>query len=449
MHLSGAFIFIAILAGLFGATAAVASGRSARLLLLGGFFLSSISAQQDYFDNVLPTLLFPIQSRRTEAVGAVCLLLWLNVLVHGLRSGALVIPIQTFFLLMLGIYAGVVRVVHDGFQESVYSLIFAVVSIPVVSSVVVGYVRDRDDVLRLLRMIAATGIVWTFFVGLQFLANRSYLTFGNSFRFMGLLSNPQHAGAFVGSVLVVTFWLVVNDPSKQLRLIWMGMCAALALMLLWTGSRTALLMFVVGFSVAMYGRFGRLILWAPVGAIAVYVAMKLAEMLGISLLTSRLASIENTREVVWTNMLRNGLENPIVGVGQSEAGGSENGYLYGFSSFGVGMLILMLVFTAVSGWVAWKLFRLRGTVDRRWRMMIDVVLGLTAMYYAGGMFEGYFLSRVSTNHFLMLMVSGLAYVVLRQAHADADELEPSRAWEPQGPAAKNYGEGHDGAYVPA
>lgn len=444
---------IAVLGGLIGAVMALASGRSVRLLLMGGFFLSSIAMQLDYYGFVLPTLLAPLQRVRTEAVGGLSLLLWLSVLVHGLRNGALALPSQTLMLLVLGLYAGAMRVVHSGVNEATFSVVFATVTIPVVSMAVLGYVRDHDDVLRLLRGIAVVGIVWTFFVGLQFLANRNYLTLGNRFRFMGLLSNPQHAGAFVGSVLVVTFWLVTNDPARSLRMIWIGSCAALSLMLLWTGSRTALLMFIVGISVAMYARFGKLILWAPVGAIAIFVALKLAEMLNIDLLAGRLASLENTREVVWRNMIRAGLSSPLTGVGQDDAGGSENGYLYGFSSFGVGMVLLMFAYTAVSAWVCLRLFVLRRQVSSQWKALIDVVLGLTALYYAGGMFEGYFLARVSPNHFLMLIVSGLASVVfkLAPAAAVAEQFDDSHGYDeavaPVVPAGGNYGEGYNGPYV--
>ncbi|MEO0512016.1 MAG: hypothetical protein AAF108_03860 [Planctomycetota bacterium] len=437
------------LAGLIALVLTLASGRTVRLWLLAGLFFSSIAVQIDVQDNVLPTLLFPIQRRRTEFVAAIGVLTLLSFLIYGVRSSGLRTSAQTLALLVVGAYAGLLRIKHEGFNEGGLTILFAVVIIPTITAATIGYVRSRDDLFRLLRTLAMGGIVWTGFVALQFVANRSYVTLGNSNRFMGLLSNPQHAGAFVASIGVITVWLAVYDPARVLRPLWIATTGAMVIMILWSGSRTGIGMFTVGVVASMYSRFGLFILLLPVLAVVLYAGIRIAESLGIGLNTGRLASTENTRQVVWQNMLQSGLSNPLYGVGTDNAGGSENGYLYGFAAFGVGMLALTILMTLVSMYTSWRLFTLRRNVDRSWKPLVDLMLAYIALYYAGGLFEGYFMARVATNHFLMMVFAGAIVRVFDFATQGEDVREFGEGAAPaveQG-QPKDFGTGYSGDYT--
>lgn len=442
-------IAAAALAGLVALTATLASSRSVRLLLLAGLFFSSIAVRPDEFGGggALPTMLAPLQLRRTIILAVIGGLILLSIAIYGIRSGALRTSAQTVALLAVGLYAGLLRVVHEGLNDGVFTAVYALLVIPTVTAATIGYIRSREDIVRIARAVGVVAIAWIGFVALQYLANPSYLLLGISGRFAGLVANPQHAGAFLSSVGLFTIWLVAYDPAKLLRPVWIATSVILGVFILWSGSRTGALMLTVGVVVSLYSRVGRLILLVPLLGILLYVGMKVAGNIGIELATERFSSTENTRQIVWANMLQAGLSNPVTGVGIDETGGSENGYLYGFASYGLGMLTLLIVMTAVSGITALRLFMMRGSVSKDWQSVIDLMLAYIALYYAGGLLEGYFISRVSTNLFLMLIVGGLIVRTFDFARLPATATHHAVSTEPvvfEGPT--DWGTGYTGEY---
>ena len=231
----------------------------------------------------------------------------------------------------------------------------------------------------------------------------------------------------------------MHDPKKRAKILWVALLAINMLFLVWTGSRTGGLMFVVGLMAVLYARIGKAVLLFPVAALVVWGLMLLAVYLDIGANLERLVSLENTRQGVIAGQINAILERPLTGVGwRGESIGTENSYLGGFAGYGIVYFLLTLGLTLTC---MWQCFRL--TTRRRWlppeqRPLVDLYCAFNAMYFAGAGFEGFILARAAPQ--VMLPLFSAVGVWLR------DEIGYSRAGavaeEPEyGEAIDEYPEG--------
>jgi hypothetical protein len=89
------------------------------------------------------------------------------------------------------------------------------------------------------------------------------------------------------------------------------------------------------------------------------------------------------------------------------------------ASYGIGMgaiIALLVVVCAVQGLRLWVRKRYMSPVERRF---VDLVLGFYAMYFGGSVFEGYVISRVSTQLVMMLIFSAIGARLLQMTSASA------------------------------
>ncbi|VAX39539.1 hypothetical protein MNBD_PLANCTO03-439, partial [hydrothermal vent metagenome] len=129
----------------------------------------------------------------------------------------------------------------------------------------------------------------------------------------------------------------------------------------------------------------------------------------------RMASTANTRGEAWMTLLQQGLDNPILGTGMENAVRSENGYLFGFASFGLGMVLLILILMAVSGFLSLQLLTKRRLLPREYRSLADFLLAYQVVYFAGSVFEGYMMARVASNLSFFIIFSTMAVFLVRIA----------------------------------
>jgi hypothetical protein len=173
-------------------------------------------------------------------------------------------------------------------------------------------------------------------------------------------------------------------------------------------------------------------------AVAVgYALLTLAEAMGVQFGFERLTSTDDTRSHKWATLIENGFANPIVGVGLDNAGGSENGFLYGFAAFGIGVPVILAILMLATLGVCLRLIKLRfDTPNPVGRRLIDLTLAFFAMYWAGNMFEGFGVARISPQlcFFVIFACMASSMVAIVQDEAVMALEEPVPAPEDDYPA---------------
>lgn len=391
--------------------------RAVMLIIAVVFLFSSIATTSGI--SARDQWLHPVQAARSPLVLLTSLLLFIGIIGHSSRFLGRPWPMQSFVLLLIGVYAGMLRMVHDGPGSGISSIVLAVVQLVPLIVVVSGLVGKWADLLSLLRMVGFSLFAWTGGVLVQWFVNPSALTLGNQFRFRGLTVNPQHAAVYLGMTVAITLWLVLNDPKRRLRTFWGFMTAAGLLMLAWSGSRTGAGIFTIAAVVAFYGRLGRAILIMPAVIVAILVGNVILASLGIEVSNAaRLTSLEDTRSNSWFAMLDTWRSSPVIGVGVDATPRSENSYLYGMASYGLGMGMLMILLLFISMFNVLRLMHLRGRASTHVRGVIDLTIAFNGMYFAGAVLEGYLLARVSATLVLFAIFAGIGHRILWAAKHD-------------------------------
>lgn len=419
-------LFAVLGAGSLAALAIIATRRKWITVLIGAMvFASTLGLPLDWRGIVMQTLLLPLQRSRSSlflAAGVATLLL---VLVHASWARAKGISLPAVLLLLMAYYASLMRAAHGYPQDGLLSLLYATATLMPLSLATKIALDNLDDFIRIFKMLAVVNAVWIGLVMVQLLADRNDVVTGKEMRFIGLLSNPQHAGSYLAVMLAVCLYLVLNDQDRRMRFPWIALLGIDLVLLGWTGSRTSLGMAVIGVSGVLYSRAGRAVLFLPLVAGFAYGMLKLLEAIGVSAFGfGRLVSTANTRREAWLTLLQDGLSNPLLGTGIENAVRSENGYLFGFSSFGIGMVLLSLILTAVSGIMCLQLLSKRSLLPREHRPLVDFLIAYIMVYFAGSMFEGYMMARVAANlsFFIIFTSMGALLIKLANAYAAEDDL---------------------------
>lgn len=431
---SAELIPIAILLGLAGAVVLVmAITRLKHGALFVGAMLGAASLAGGYHPVFQPvrTWLAPVQEQRSVIFVGLGAVIFVLALVHvgKLRLNRISIPM--LLLLASASYAGMVRIMSGKAEDGLISIVFAFATIMPLAIFMPSLVSEEGGYFRLMRIVGLTAAAWTFGVAVQFVINRNALSRGGfgSLRFQGLLANPQHAAAYLAPTFVTLLALYLHDPLKRLKLFWMCCLGAAGVMVLWTGSRSAAAMSVMGAAFVLYSRLGRSVLLAPLGLGVVFVAFQLLSALGVEILVDRLVSTEDTRSAAWAGMWQQFLENPIFGTGGTEETMfSENSYLLGLASYGIFMGLLLVGVVIVSGFQCFRLFLARSKFDPRGKAVVDLTLAVHTMYFAGAMTEGYMVSRVSSMLMYFAIFSAFAQCLIDEARIARDAEHDDPEW---------------------
>ena len=417
-----------ILLGLLGVGAMLAAMvriRSSLALTAAMMFLSSLGVAVSYSKVPVRTFLMPVQAQRSELYSACGLLLLVAMMVHVGRIAIRSVPIQGLFLLVILMYAGLMRIATGNGQSGFQTIGFALATMLPLLFLLPALLREWDDWFAALRAMLVASGVWNAAVLWQLTLDWRKLVEQTSFsRFQGLTSNPQQAGLFLCMSVVLGVFLMLNDPKIRYRWVWAAIGGLSGLLLMWTGSRTGASMAVIGMMGVLYARAGRAILFLPVAAGLGYAAYSLLAKSGVDLGFDRLTSTSDTRGQAWVALIRNITDNPVTGVGASEeAAASENSLLYGMASYGVGIGVLIVVFMLFSAWQCLRLFRRRFSLAPQQRALVDCILAFNAVYFAGSMLEGYVIARVNQMVVYMLLFAAMAVRLLEkteqeQAHGD-------------------------------
>ncbi len=375
------------------------------LPFFGLLLFASMATPLDWKRQVVNTFWLPIQSRRSMFYLAFGLIAFPILMLRFSRVLSKPVSMSVVILILMGIYAAMLRFVHGDAADAAESILFASGTLIPLLFIPSLSMDKPSDMVSMLRVVPLVNIVWMGMCGVQFVVDPSYLVLGNQFRFVGLLGNPQHAGAMMAMFLVILLWLIMNDTTKKFKIVYICLISADLLALLWTGSRTGLGMFLIGSSAVLYTKVGRAIFVLPVAGIVSYVGLKFViNTLGFDVGLDRLTSTENTRDYAWWKLYTTGMDNFFVGAGVDGSEKSENSWLYAFASYGIGMLTLAIFFAVFAFWECVRLIRTRFWLPTRLRPYSDLVVGFTAMFLAGAVLEGYMIARVSTTIVLYIPI---------------------------------------------
>lgn len=432
-----------ILAGLVAATIVAARFKGAILVLGGMLFASALTAPFDPHDRPVETWMLPLQNRRSEVFAACGALIMLAGLFHWPRLRVGRVPLMALCSLAIGLYASFVRTVAGGdVVEGGQSFVFALLTILPLALVLPSVLENRDDVMRVLRVMALVAIAWIIACAVQFVIRPKVLAMGGGYtRFQGMLGNPQHAGAFLAFCTTVAAFLMVNEAKARYRPIWALLAGMLTVLTIWTGSRTGLGMTAIGVASVFYSRFGRAVLFLPiVAAIVVAVLEMLRDVTQIDI--ERLTSGADTRTMAWMALIDQFLENPLFGTAMGESQlFSENSFLLALAGFGIGMGAIVFFFTVIAAFKCLGAIRARfSLLDPLDKRLADLFVGLTSMYFAGALLEGYMLSRVSAPLVFILFAAALgSYLAVRAREDRALEAVAAHPYE-DAPALTESGE---------
>ena len=409
-------IFVAGFAALVVVAALVMKISFKHWLIAGALFATALTAPiDDLKTHYLETWMHPVQVQRAAIHLGLGVVLSIIMLAQGGASAQL-LPASSMLLLTIGLLAGLLQFVHEDAGTALQSLGFALATIPSMIAVVGRLTRDYDGCLRMIRVLMWVSVIWTFCCSVQFVINPKLLL-NNTGRFWGMLANAQQAAVFCAPLTVGALWLLLNDPQRRTKFLWLALTAINLLFLIWTGSRTGALMLVVGCMGVLYARVGRAVLLLPVAGLVFWALYGLSDSLQIGANLERFASTDNTRGWVWKAQIETALANPLIGAGWGDAGGSESSYLGSFAGYGIGMFLLVIGLLFVTMWGCAKLLIARRSMPPELRALTDLYNGFMAMYFAGAAFEGYILARSAATSVMFLMFAGIGKFLLDEARA--------------------------------
>ena len=428
--------------GILGVAAFIQTLRSAQfpMVFIGAMlFISTLGLTEDASRGVeYRTWLYVFQVNRQLAYMLCAAMVMLGVAIHASRINTRTVPGLGIGMMLLGVYMGLITIFHVGASAGLLAVALSVFSVGTMLIFLASQMRSWGEIVTVLRVFVMVGCLWTLACTIQFLIDQTMLTTGfSSRRFVGLTGNPQHAAGFAAVMATVGFWVYLNDTSKRWRFFAVLCAASHIVFVLWTASRTGLAMSVMGFAGVLYSRLGRAVFLAPVAVGVGYGLLTLAQAMGVRFGFERLVSTDDTRSHKWMTLIENGFANPIIGVGLEEAGGSENGFLYGFAAFGIGVPIILAILMLATLGLCLRLVKTRfDTPNPIGKRLIDLTLAFFAMYWAGNMFEGFGVARISPQLCFFVIFACMAssmFAIVQDEAAMALE-EPSETPEDDYPA---------------
>ena len=419
-----AVLIAGAIAGVVAVIALFSVKRSLLFLISIMIFVACTGTYEEYAGKVARTIIHPVSSQRSLIFAALGSLIFAWILANWKSINFANTPLQMLVLVVMGYYASLIRFFHEGPVGGAFSIAFASVTLIPLALALPAALQSRERIILMLRLVALAGAAYLFFCAVQFLVNRGVMLRPPQSRFSGLSGNPQSVAISFSVFSLVSLWLLLFDPKRRFRLIWAAVLGASLIVLLWTGSRTGVGMTVIGMCFAFYRRFGKLVLFAPVGLVVAYFAYDYLLGQGVEFVADRLVSTENTREKSWRIQWEMFTTSPVIGVGVADTK-SENSYLYALAAFGVGMGVLVFILVCVSAILCLKLFVMRRRLPDEYKPICDLTLAYNALYFAGGFLEGYMLARVGSHLVFMSIFAAIATTLLhvaRQQHAYVPEI---------------------------
>jgi hypothetical protein len=309
------------------------------------------------------------------------------------------------------------------------------------------WLQDWRDARALIRTIVWAGLIFLAGTGCQLLFNPSAIVHAN--RLYSTTGNPQHAALVIAIALPSLCYTIVNKQEWKIWRLILGVATGfLVLLLIWTGSRTGLIVAAVGVVLLFRARLGKLALTSIIVGLSVWLAMQIYTESTLSI--AGMFARGDTRTRAWVIWWQQFLDNKAWGVMSEQYGTGENSYLTTAAQTGLVGLIPLFIAVVATIWQLVRLQRLRRYLGE-YIMMADLVTAGLVAIGVGAIFEGYLLGALTMPVFCIYLYLALATFLL-----DAVEFSQSRSpgW-PEWEAVEEYAQqehelaGYDPVGIPA
>ncbi len=431
----------------FGGVALLLALASLRgsLLAVGLLLLfSCISITRDYDKTIYQTIWLPLQAYRAELAGFFSLIIATSLLVRTRVFTTREVGGIAWCLLAFGIYTGIVRIYHVGFEDGAATALYGVLLNLPLALLVPAMLRSGVTPIDLLKLIVRVGLVMTAMISVQFAVNRHLLVIGMGHRFTALIGNSNQAATMLAGMATCAAWLAVHGPLRS-RLFYTAAAAGFVAFLIWTGSRGGALLFLMGLTATFYSRAGRAMILLPAFGLMLVVMFEIASALDIRLVSRNLLEMNDSRSEAWHLMIEGIRDNPWIGVGPVDNRGSENSFLLAWSLYGIGALAILIAMVIAGVALAIRWVRARPSIHPGARPLLDLCIGNIATFFAGSIVEGYLTARVGFSSLTILIFCAIGNWVLLTQRLDPDHAESEHEWS-EDEHVVAYGEQPDGSY---
>ncbi|HPF40790.1 MAG TPA: O-antigen ligase family protein [Phycisphaerae bacterium] len=219
-------------------------------------------------------------------------------------------------------------------------------------------------------------------------------------RLAGTMSNAQALGLLLSFTMPCILYLLSDrHSSRRQRLFLMALCGLIALMLLWSGSRTGVLSTLIAVFCFYRARVGRLMLLLAAAGIMLLMLVPLFQ--GSTERIDRFSSTHNSRAEPWRDLYTKFVAHPITGsVGETQLSARESSYLSILASFGIVGGCVFAAFVLALSIALFNLWRRRTAMGSE-ANMVDFMISAWGMVMAAAFAEG-FLVAVSTFYVFFL-----------------------------------------------
>jgi len=256
-----------------------------------------------------------------------------------------------------------------------------------------SYTVSLVKALSILSILLISANVYNFLTGGGFIPQ--------SPRFFGSTSHPNFMGVQMAIANTVIFSMLFISEVKY-RLVYFVVFLCGLYLLLLTGSRTGLVMCLLGGVVFVISAKNRMNYYAVILAVLGIVSLHIFDVYSIDLnfdVYERGESF-NTRAEPWRAMFGAAMENPVFGNGHFPLD-SENSYLRAWAAYGIFYLIVM---------AAVQLYCLTSIsmeiTNRRADPLRSVIHSLVVCVFVGSILEGYLVDTLSLSGVLAYLLTG-------------------------------------------
>lgn len=265
------------------------------------------------------------------------------------------------------------------------------------------YVTSLKDIRQWLMTILMCGIVFLGLCAVQIPFGIAPLIMGN--RFSGLTSNPQVAAINLAFCCIISLYFVVSRQSSKIT--WYLSLISflfLSIFLLWTGSRTGLLMALAGIAVLVSSDI-RAIGLSGIFVLAICGLLSLFDISPIGF--ERLVNGGDTRTEAWRLLLQRFMDNPIFGSPEGRLTVESFPVVVLAYSGLIGALILMSCISCLA--VGLNDLRIRSAGNKEYTLLTRLFIGLSIALCLGSLFEAFLFGISTTMVVLSQLVIGLSY----------------------------------------
>ncbi len=358
--------------------------------LIGMLYVSTLGTFEG--EMIEHTLVFPLEQIRSQSqavVGALLIALLIPTLMapRGWRRRLVPLPVVLYLVFELTFAArqGMGGLMTRGLVGAVLFLLFFLVA----GIGVTRWLQTLEDVEALIRSLAVTGLVFVAGVCYQWALNPGAILLH---RFLGTTANPQFAGAFIALTLPPTLYILLRrEEPKPLRIALACNVGLMVVFLAWTGSRTGLLMTLVGLGAMFRTRIKKILGVTIVCGIIVIVASQFFSESTRNL--ERLTSTQDTRSHRWMSLIKDFKSAPLYGQISEQPRIMENTYLSTAARMGMVGVTIMVTFMGATFAQVLKLQRYRHDLGEH-ALMADMVTAGLVSIFVGSVFEGFLLGIV-------------------------------------------------------